>query len=137
MGINAEKIDQIPLKEFDIALFIKASLFDLKILAKLGNTNSTSFSKSARVSKGPDDKFRLDYSYDQQTREIAALDESNHEGAASLVVEQCNRRLVGRYWTRRMWHVGLHTAGNFDLTKIDDGRNKFDELMTPPATGNQ
>ena len=127
--IDPEKIDEIALTEFEITLFIKASLFDLKILAKLGNTKSTSFSKSARVSRGGDDKFRLDYSYDQHTREIAASDESNHEGAASLVVEQCNRRLVGRYWTRRMWHVALNTAGNFDLTKVDNGRSKFEETM--------
>jgi hypothetical protein len=129
--IDPEHIDQIQLTDFEILVFIKASLFDLKILAKLGNTNSTSFSKSARVSKGGDDKFRLDYSYDQQTREIASLDESNHEGAASLVVEQCNRRLIGRYWTRRMWHVGLNTAGNFNLAKVDDGRTKFEEAMAP------
>lgn len=131
--INPERIDEIPLTEFEIVLFIKASLFDLKILAKLGNTKSTSYSKSARVSKGGDDKFRLDYSYDQQTREIAALDESNHEGAASLVVEQCNRKLVGRYWTRRMWHIGLNTAGNFDLAKVDDGRAKFEEALAPES----
>ncbi|HEY0027671.1 MAG TPA: hypothetical protein VGC35_07360 [Allosphingosinicella sp.] len=129
--IDPERIDEVLLTDFEIALFIKASLFDLKILGKLRNTNSTSYSKSARVSKGGDDKFRLDYSYDQQTREIAASDESNHEGAASLVVEQCNRRLVGRYWTRRMWHIGLNTAGNFDLVKVDHGRAKFEEALAP------
>lgn len=50
--IDAERIDEIPLTEFDIVLFVKASLFDLKVLGKLGNTKSTSYSKSARVSRG-------------------------------------------------------------------------------------
>jgi hypothetical protein len=126
--IDPEKIDEIALQDFDIALSIRASLFDLKILAKLGNTRSRSYSKSARVSKGADDQFRLDYSYDQETRDVASLDESGHEGAASLLVENCNARLVGKYWTRRMWHVGLNTAGIFDLTKTDRGRDAFDKI---------
>jgi hypothetical protein len=118
-SIESGELDGIDLKQDGITLTIKATLFSLRISAQLHGTGSKSHSMTERVVREKrKDKFELYYVYQQDTFEPKATDESNHIGAASLVLERDKWTLEGPYWTRRQWRQGLNTAGMIKVSRL-------------------
>lgn len=116
------QLDSVALQVDSIAIQIKASLFGVKITAKLSNTGGESYSAAAAFNKFDlaDDTI-LSYVYVQSTPSPLATDQDRHIGAAELTWDKCNPDLLrGVYWTRRSWRRGLNTAGILQLKKVTD-----------------
>lgn len=118
-AIASEKLDEIELQKNAMAVEIKASLFSVKVKARLSNTNSDSYSLTSTVSKKEyAETVNLLYVYEQQTSNPKASDHDVHMGAAELSWSASKpNQLQGPYWTRRCWWKGLNTAGNIILSR--------------------
>lgn len=116
------ELDKVVLQADSIAIQIKASLFGVKITAKLSNTGGESYSAAAAFNRdGLADNTTLSYVYVQSTPSPLATDQDRHIGAAELTWDVCKpNSLNGVYWTRRSWRRGLNTAGILQLEKVTD-----------------
>tara|TARA_B100000949_G_scaffold208649_1_gene200609 strand:- start:332 stop:1066 length:735 start_codon:yes stop_codon:yes gene_type:complete len=119
--LSVRDLEKIPLKETDIAMEIRASLFSVRITAYLPSTSGTSHSLTARPVKLSESDIRLSYIYKQTIPVAQVTDESCHSGAAEIVFDS---RLIqeaeGVYWTRRNWQLGLNTAGKIVIKRDTD-----------------
>jgi SMODS-associating 2TM, beta-strand rich effector domain len=117
--IKDGELDDIALKDDDVALTIKATFFTLRVSAELHGTGSKSHSITERVSRDKrKDKFELYYIYQQDTLQPKATDDSHHLGAASLTFDREKWAMEGPYWTRRSWRQGLNTAGMISVNRV-------------------
>jgi len=117
-GLVLADLEQVPLKEDQITIRIRASLFKLSILAELHSTGAQSQSITARVVKDEvREDFDVSYIYRQNTPEAGLLDEASHLGAAVLQFDRNSQRLCGEYWTKRSWRIGLNTAGRIEVAR--------------------
>lgn len=121
-GITQEELDKVVLQHNDMAIEIKASLFNVKVLGKLSNTNGDSYSINSSVLKKEEaETVNLVYIYKQSTPDPKTTDQDVHMGAADLSWKACSpNELTGVYWTRRSWRQGLNTAGFLQLKRETD-----------------
>lgn len=118
-GLVRAGLSSIPLQEDEVTMTIRASLFSLRIGARLHRTGGRSHSITERVTREKRrDVHELYYVYEQETPDAAATDEERHVGAAALVVDTDSWTLEGDYWTKRMWRSGLNTAGRIMVARI-------------------
>lgn len=116
--LDLNSLESIALQQDAVTLRVQASLFKLTVTAQLHGTKSLSCSITARVLKDDArEEFDLSYIYRQETPEAGLLDDASHLGAAVLRYERESDRLVGQYWTKRSWRVGLNTAGLIEATR--------------------
>jgi predicted pore-forming effector associated with SMODS systems len=120
--VATEKLDEVELQKNAMAVEIKASLFSVKVKARLSSTNGDSYSLTSTVSKKEQaETVNLLYVYEQQTPNPGASDHDVHMGAADLSWSKSKpNQLHGPYWTRRCWWKGLNTAGNIILNRQTD-----------------
>ena len=107
------------LQEDPIAIEIKSHLFSVYIRAYAKNTDSESFTLTAKprwdCSKG---RIKLSYVYQQDTKKLVKTDQEQHIGAAEVVFDPDEPdEANGIYWTRRSWREGLNTAGKIELAR--------------------
>lgn len=125
-AINHDELNQTQLQIDPIVMHIKASLFSIKVFAKLSNTDGESYSTTASVNRHSEsESVFLSYVYVQSTPLPDSTDEGDHTGAAELKWNKClPDELNGVYWNRRSWKTGLNTAGLLNLKKVENKLEK-------------
>lgn len=120
--VERDDLANIPLKNVEVILHIRASLFTFRIHAKLEDTKGTSHSLTERVQKNEArDTFELYYVYLQHTPQPQLTDEASHPGAARLDLDLDRWTMAGEYWNRRSWRSGFNAAGLLNVRRVDRG----------------
>lgn len=70
-----------------------------------------------RASEGA--RHRLICVFQQTNRTHSATDAASFWGACTLEIYEVGRAMEGTYWTNRLWHRGLNTAGLVTFSKRD------------------
>jgi nitrate reductase NapE component len=103
-------------EEKHVKVMIEADLFHVTM--KLETLDKYSLSRTVVMKplrKGPQDRPRLLYIYQNDTNIPLNTDSESHYGAAWLDVIGDGNALEGAYWTSRNWTKGLNPAGRIRL----------------------
>jgi hypothetical protein len=112
LDIGSIKPENKPIK-----VTIVADLFRITMVLETTDQYSKSQTIVVRPVRGPQNRPRLMYIYENDTNRPVNTDTSGHFGAAWLDVLDDGKRLEGIYWTARNWTKGLNTAGEIALTR--------------------
>lgn len=113
-----------------MAVQVTASLFRFKVEAGLSSTDGRSHSITAKPHRDQHSgRLHLTYVYEQTSPNPAITDEERHMGAADLTIDPDNLDVAeGVYWTRRVWQIGLNTAGRLELHRSTQRKEKGKSL---------
>lgn len=121
-GLELEGLATVDLMEGEIAMEVKAGLFDIRIRSEVSNTKSDSITLSCYPEKSSkSDSFHINYLYRQTIPQPVSTDEGSHEGAAKCDVIIGDRlKMEGYYWTRRKWREAMNTAGMISVERLSE-----------------
>ena len=113
---------------------IRHSFLGFMLEGKTEATNGDSRSVVGTIQRNGEGRWVLSYIYDQLVRDPSPTDETTHIGAAELnYTQEAPNRLEGHYWTRRMWHKGLNTAGVVELRRVSEKSMEFNPYAAEEA----
>lgn len=133
--VSETDLNATDLQRDAIAVQITTSLFIVRIKVFATSTSGESHSLAARPWRDQhSERMHITNIYRQVVPVPKPTDESIHLGAADLEFDHEEPGVLrGEYWTRRKWRSGMNTAGNIELIRRSDGRDRSKTLRAYAA----